>query len=134
MGVELANELATEHLHLACAEAERLAGRIRYAGAMFMGPYSPVPLGDYAAGPSHVLPTAGSARFSSGLCANDFLRRSSVLTFSPAGMKALAGDVLLLADKEGLTAHAASVAIRLATMSNGQPSDQHAGESIRTAT
>jgi histidinol dehydrogenase len=130
----LTNELAPEHLHIATRDAAELADRIDCAGAIFIGHYSPVALGDYAAGPSHVLPTAGSARFSSGLCANDFLRRSSVLTFSPAGMKAMAGDVRLLADKEGLTAHAASITIRLATMSNGQPSSQHADESIRTAT
>jgi histidinol dehydrogenase len=111
--VALANELATEHLHLACAEAERLAGRIRYAGAMFMGPYSPVPLGDYAAGPSHVLPTGSTARFASGLSANDFLRSNSVIHFTQPGLAAIADDVLLLANKEGLTGHAASVALRL---------------------
>ena len=70
-------------------------------------------LGDYAAGPSHVLPTGGTARFASGLSANDFLRRSSVLSFTPAGLEALADDVRLLARKEGLTAHAASVDIRV---------------------
>lgn len=110
--VRLANELATEHLHLACAEAERLAGKIRYAGAMFMGPYSPVPLGDYAAGPSHVLPTGATARFASGLSANDFLRSNSVIHFTEQGLEAIADDVLLLAEKEGLTGHAASVALR----------------------
>jgi histidinol dehydrogenase len=73
-----------------------------------------VALGDYAAGPSHVLPTGGTARFASGLSANDFLRRSSVLNFSRDGLARIAGDVQLLAEKEGLTAHAASVAVRLA--------------------
>lgn len=111
--VELANELATEHLHLACAEAERLAGKIRYAGAMFMGPFTPVPLGDYAAGPSHVLPTGATARFASGLSANDFLRSNSVIHFTAPGLNAIADDVLLLAEKEGLTGHAASVALRM---------------------
>jgi histidinol dehydrogenase len=128
--VRLTNELAPEHLHIATREAAVLADRIECAGAIFLGHYSPVALGDYAAGPSHVLPTAGSARFSSGLCANDFLRRSSVMSFSPAGMKALADDVRLLAEKEGLTGHAASVAIRLATMTNGQPAGRSAAESI----
>ncbi|RIK77500.1 MAG: histidinol dehydrogenase [Planctomycetota bacterium] len=109
---ELADELATEHLHLACAEAERLAGKIRCAGAMFIGPFSPVTLGDYAAGPSHVLPTGATARFASGLSANDFLRSNSVIHFTPAGLDALADDVLRLANKEGLTGHARSIEVR----------------------
>jgi histidinol dehydrogenase len=128
--IRLTNELAPEHLHIAARDAALLADRIDCAGAIFLGHYSPVALGDYAAGPSHVLPTAGSARFSSGLCANDFLRRSSVLSFSQAGMKALAGDVRLLAEKEGLTGHAASVGIRLASLSNGQHGAHPAAESI----
>jgi histidinol dehydrogenase len=72
-----------------------------------------VAVGDYVAGPSHVLPTGGTARFASGLSANDFLRRSSVISFSKAGLEQVAADVRLLAEKEGLTAHAASVDIRL---------------------
>ncbi len=78
----------------------------------FSGHFSPVAVGDYAAGPSHVLPTGGTARFASGLSANDFLRRSSVLSFTKEGLAALARDVLRLAEVEGLTAHAASVAVR----------------------
>src|SRR5262249_2012515 len=73
------DQLAPEHLHIAAANAEALAERIDNAGAIFLGNYTPVALGDYAAGPSHVLPTGGTARFTSGLSANDFLRRSSVL-------------------------------------------------------
>lgn len=111
--VELTNQLAPEHLHIATREPQALADRIDNAGAIFLGHYAPVALGDYVAGPSHVLPTGGTARFASGLSANDFLRRSSVLHFTPTGMKAVADDVLLLANKEGLTGHAASVAIRL---------------------
>lgn len=118
---ELADELATEHLHLACAEAERLAKRIRYAGAMFIGPFSPVPLGDYAAGPSHVLPTGATARFASGLSANDFLRSNSVIHFTQAGLNAIAGDVLQLAHKEGLTGHALSVQVRRESWSATHP-------------
>jgi histidinol dehydrogenase len=110
---ELANELATEHLHLACANAEALAEKIRCAGAVFIGPYSPVPLGDYAAGPSHVLPTGATARFASGLSANDFRRANSMIHFTRDGLKAIADDVLAMAKKEGLTGHANSVAIRL---------------------
>ena len=106
---KLANTLATEHLHLACADAEELAGKIRSAGAVFIGPYSPVALGDYVAGPSHVLPTGATARFASGLSSNDFLRSSSVIHFTPEGVNAVADDVVLMANTEGLTAHAASV-------------------------
>ena len=111
--VKLVNQLAPEHLHIATRNPELLAERIDCAGAIFLGHHSPVALGDYVAGPSHVLPTGGSARFASGLSANDFLRRTSVLRFTPAGLEAMADDVRLLAQKEGLTAHAASVDIRL---------------------
>ncbi len=109
---ELANELATEHLHIACEDADDLLDSIRHAGAIFVGPHSPVALGDYAAGPSHVLPTGATARFASGLSSNDFLRSGSVIQFSQEGLNAIADDVLLMADKEGLTGHARSVAIR----------------------
>jgi histidinol dehydrogenase len=111
--VELANELATEHLHLACAEAERLLPQIRNAGAIFLGEYSPVPAGDYAAGPSHVLPTGATARFASGLSSNDFLRAGSVIHLTQPGLEAIAGDILILANKEGLTGHAQTVALRI---------------------
>ncbi len=95
--------------------ADKLAEKIDNAGAIFLGHYTPVALGDYVAGPSHVLPTGGTARFASGLSANDFLRRSSVMSFTPEGLAAVADDVRVLANKEGLTAHAASVDIRLVT-------------------
>jgi histidinol dehydrogenase len=111
--VALANAIAPEHLHLCARDAERLADRIENAGAVFIGEYTPVALGDYAAGPSHVLPTGGTARFASGLSANDFLRRSSVLKFDRSGLEAKADDVRTLAEKEGLTGHSRSVAIRL---------------------
>ncbi len=107
------NRLGPEHLHIATREPGALLERIENVGAVFLGHYAPVALGDYAAGPSHVLPTAGTARFASGLSANDFRRRSSVLSFTRAGLAALADDVRLLANKEGLTGHAASVDIRL---------------------
>lgn len=108
----LADEIAPEHLHIATDNAEVLLDKIPHAGAAFLGNYTPVALGDYVAGPSHVLPTGGTARFASGLCANDFLRRTSVIHFSRAGMTAVAPDVRVLADKEGLTAHRASVDVR----------------------
>jgi histidinol dehydrogenase len=108
----LADEIAPEHLHIATADAERLVEKIRHAGATFLGNYTPVALGDYAAGPSHVLPTSGTARFASGLSSNDFLRAGSVLHFTREGMMELADDVRVLATKEGLTAHRESVEIR----------------------
>jgi histidinol dehydrogenase len=109
----LADQIAPEHLHIATENAEQLADRIRHAGAVFLGNYTPVALGDYAAGPSHVLPTSGTARFASGLSANDFLRAGSVLSFQREGMAELAPDVEVLASIEGLTAHRASVQVRL---------------------
>ena len=111
--VKLTNQLAPEHLHIQTRDPEAFADRIESAGAMFLGHYTPVALGDYAAGPSHVLPTGGTARFTSGLTANDVLRCSSVLSFTLRGMKHLAEDVVRLAEKEGLTGHAHSVSLRM---------------------
>ncbi len=111
--VNVVNQLAPEHLHIATGDPNALADRIDNVGAIFLGHYSPVAVGDYLAGPSHVLPTSGTARFMSGLSANDFLRRSSVIAYTPQGLMRVAADVRLLAHKEGLTAHAASVDIRL---------------------
>lgn len=109
----LTDEIAPEHLHIATENPKRLAEKIRHAGAMFLGNYTPVALGDYAAGPSHVLPTSGTARFASGLSCNDFLRTNSILHFGRDGMMRLAPDVQVLASKEGLTAHRESVEIRM---------------------
>jgi histidinol dehydrogenase len=107
------NQLATEHLHVQTRDPEAFADRIQNAGAIFLGANTPVALGDYAAGPSHVLPTGGTARFGSGLTANDFLRRTSILSFTKNGLRDLADDVLILAEREGLTGHAASIEARL---------------------
>jgi histidinol dehydrogenase len=112
--VSCVNQLAPEHVQILTRNADALCDRIENAGAIFLGPYTPVAVGDYAAGPSHVLPTGGTARFASGLSANDFLRRSSVLSFTREGLALMADDVRLLAEREGLTAHAASVDLRLA--------------------
>jgi histidinol dehydrogenase len=109
----LADEIAAEHLHIAAANAESLLDKIPHAGAVFLGHYSPVAAGDYAAGPSHVLPTGGTARFAAGLTANDFLRGNSVIALDKNGLTAMVDDIRTLADKEGLTAHRASVDIRL---------------------
>ncbi|MDR1491641.1 MAG: histidinol dehydrogenase [Planctomycetaceae bacterium] len=105
--------IAPEHLHIATQNAEELADRISYAGAMFLGNHTPVAVGDYAAGPSHVLPTSGTARFASGLTCNDFLRANSILHFDRSGLAVMADDVRRLATKEGLAAHRESVEVRL---------------------
>lgn len=109
---QLANAFATEHLHIACQDAEAMLSQIRHAGAVFLGPFSPVALGDYVAGPSHVLPTGATARFASGLSSNDFLRSNSVIQFTQEGLNAVADDAISMAEREGLTAHGASVAVR----------------------
>ncbi|HZT79442.1 MAG TPA: histidinol dehydrogenase, partial [Gemmataceae bacterium] len=109
----LTNQIAPEHLHICTQQPDALAQRIDNAGAIFLGDATPVALGDYVAGPSHVLPTGGTARFASGLSANDFLKRTSILHFTPAGLARVADDVIRLARKEGLTGHAASVEVRL---------------------
>jgi histidinol dehydrogenase len=111
--IACANQIAPEHLHIATRDPEGLAEQVHNAGALFLGHNAPVALGDYVAGPSHVLPTSGTARFASGLTANDFLHRSSVIAFSRAGLEKVADDVRLLARKEGLTGHAASIDVRV---------------------
>lgn len=108
----LANELAPEHLQLCVREPLALLELVESAGAIFLGELATVPLGDYAAGPSHVLPTGGAARFSSGLSVRDFLKRSSLLYATERGFSRLAQDVELLAGAEGLDAHAAAVRLR----------------------
>jgi len=112
-GVRMVNQLAPEHLHVQTRDPEAFAEKVDNAGAIFLGPFTPVALGDYAAGPSHVLPTGGTARFASGLTVNDFRRRTSVVNFTRAGLREIADDVILMANKEGLTAHASSVAARV---------------------
>lgn len=109
----LADEIAPEHLHLATEDAKRLLEKIRHAGAAFLGNHTPVAVGDYVAGPSHVLPTGGTARWASGLCSNDFLRRTSVIHCTPEWLANLAPDVRVLAEAEGLTAHYESVEVRV---------------------
>jgi histidinol dehydrogenase len=109
----LADALAAEHLSIDTADPQSTLSHIRHAGAVFLGPYSPVAAGDYAAGPSHVLPTGGTARFAGGLSANEFLRSGSVIQLAEADLAALAADITTLADTEGLTAHRRSVEARL---------------------
>ncbi len=109
----LADELAPEHLSIDTRDPEATLAGIRHAGAAFLGPWSPVAAGDYAAGPSHVLPTGGTARFAAGLSANEFLRGGSVINLARADLAALEADIRTLADTEGLTAHRRSVEARL---------------------
>jgi len=109
----LADRIAPEHLELALQEAEALAERVHHAGAIFLGRHTPEAIGDYIAGPNHVLPTARSARFASGLGVLDFLKRSSIVRCDAASLAALAPSAIRLAEAEGLDAHALSLSIRL---------------------
>jgi histidinol dehydrogenase len=104
---------APEHLELLVAEPLALAGSIRNAGAIFLGAHSPEPVGDYFAGPNHVLPTGGSARFASPLGVYDFVKRTSLIAYSPERLRAHAADVIRLAEAEGLHGHAEAVRVRL---------------------
>ena len=111
---ELASEIAPEHLEIAARDAARWAERIRHAGAMFLGPWSSEALGDYCAGPNHVLPTMRTSRFSSPLGVYDFQKRSSVIEISPEGARTLGRIASTLAQGEGLDAHARSARMRIA--------------------
>ncbi|MEO0544593.1 MAG: histidinol dehydrogenase [Pseudomonadota bacterium] len=107
------DRIAAEHLELACDDAEAMVGKIRNAGAIFVGRYTPEVIGDYVGGSNHVLPTARSARFSSGLGVLDYMKRTSVLQLGPEQLRALGPSAIKLAEAEGLDAHAKSVAIRM---------------------
>jgi histidinol dehydrogenase len=108
------NAIAPEHLELQCERAQELAAAVDNAGAIFCGPYSPASVGDYVAGPSHVLPTYGSARFASALTVTDFCKDHHVVTLDRAGLERLGPHVISLATQEGLDAHAESIRLRLA--------------------
>jgi histidinol dehydrogenase len=109
---ELTDQFAPEHLHIETERPRELIAKIRNSGAAFLGHHTPVALGDYAAGPSHVLPTGGTCNWAAGLSSNSFLRSGSVTEFDAHAMNQIADDVVRLAAKEGLTAHARSVTIR----------------------
>lgn len=111
--VDLANRIAPEHLELAVDEPEALVGSIRNAGAIFLGHHTPEAIGDYVGGSNHVLPTAGTARFASGLGTLDFMKRTSLLQCTPDNLAALGGATVALAEAEDLEAHGRSVSIRL---------------------
>jgi histidinol dehydrogenase len=111
--IPLANRIAAEHLEIATADPDALMGDIRNAGAIFVGRHTPEVIGDYVGGSNHVLPTARSARFSSGLSVLDYMKRTSILRLGPDQLRALGPAAITLAEAEGLGAHARSVAIRL---------------------
>jgi histidinol dehydrogenase len=110
----LTDRLAPEHLQIMTADPGALFARIRHAGAAFLGPYAPEALGDYIAGPNHVLPTGRTARFASGLSVFDFIKRTSWVRADEAALRSIGPAAVLLAEAEGLTAHARSLAMRLA--------------------
>jgi histidinol dehydrogenase len=112
-GAALSDRLAPEHLQIMVAEPAALFARIRHAGAAFLGPWTPEALGDYAAGPNHVLPTGRTARFASGLSVFDFLKRTTWIAAEQRGLQAIGPAAIALAEAEGLGAHARSIALRL---------------------
>ncbi len=109
---DLTDQFAPEHLHIETSDPQSQIAKIKNSGAAFLGHHTPVALGDYAAGPSHVLPTGGTCTWAAGLCSNSFLRSGSVTEFDEPALQAIAPDVVRLAEKEGLTGHARSVSIR----------------------
>jgi len=112
--IEVANRRAPEHLEILAEGAERIATGIRHAGAIFLGDHTPEPVGDYLAGPSHVLPTGGTARYASPLGVYDFVKRTSVIRYSPERLAADADAIIALAEAEGLYGHAEAVRVRRA--------------------
>jgi histidinol dehydrogenase len=119
--LRVAEAFAPEHLELLVADPGELAARVRNAGAVFVGPWTPVALGDYAAGTNHVLPTAGTARFAAGLSTLDFLRTMQVAAFDRDALAAAAPTVAALSAAEDLPAHGRAVAARLPGPSEGVP-------------
>ena len=111
--IRIADEVAAEHVQVMCADAENIAARVRCAGGLFIGAHSPVSLGDYGAGPNHILPTGGTARFASPLGAGHFMKRAGVLRANPEGAAILAETAAVLAEAEGLFAHAAAAKMRM---------------------
>jgi histidinol dehydrogenase len=112
-GAKLADRFAPEHLEIATADPKALLSKVRHAGAIFLGRHTPEAMGDYIAGPNHVLPTSRSARFSSGLSVLDFMKRTTILELDANAMAELGPEAITLAEAEGLEAHARSIAVRL---------------------
>ncbi|PKM78954.1 MAG: histidinol dehydrogenase, partial [Firmicutes bacterium HGW-Firmicutes-13] len=113
---EVSNSIAPEHLEIILENPWTYLHLIQNAGSVFLGKYTSEPLGDYYAGPNHVLPTGGAARFSSGLNVDDFIKKTSVLYYPPGPLKEAAEDVILLAETEGLDAHANAIKVRRKTL------------------
>lgn len=116
--INLMNEIAPEHLEVMTKSPFELLPKIKHAGAIFLGQNTPEPIGDYIAGPNHTLPTGGTAKFYSPLCVDDFMKKSSIISFSKDAINELGEDCALLANTEGLTAHAKSVKVRLINKNN----------------
>jgi histidinol dehydrogenase len=110
--IDVANDIASEHLEILTANPFDIMTRIKNAGAIFLGEYSSEPLGDYFAGPNHVLPTNGTAKFFSPLSVDDFIKKSSIISFSKEALEPIQGDIQKFANAEGLTAHANSIKVR----------------------
>ena len=113
VAIELANRIAPEHLELQTQDPFEMVGKIRNAGAIFIGDYTPEPVGDYVAGPNHVLPTAGTARFASALSVDNFIKKTSLIQYTKKAFEREAPDIIRLAEIEGLGAHAGSIKVRL---------------------
>ena len=110
--IETANEIASEHLEIQTKEPFQVMTKIRNAGAIFIGEYSSEPLGDYFAGPNHVLPTNGTAKFFSPLSVDDFIKKSSIISYSREALEPIHEDIIRFAESESLTAHANSIKVR----------------------
>ena len=110
--MDTANEIASEHLEILTKDPFPVMTRIRNAGAVFLGEYSSEPLGDYFAGPNHVLPTNGTAKFFSPLNVDDFMKKTSIISYSKEALEKVHKDIELFAEREGLTAHANSIKVR----------------------
>ncbi|MDH3798407.1 MAG: histidinol dehydrogenase, partial [Desulfobacterales bacterium] len=113
VAIEMANRIAPEHLELQIRDPFEVVGKIHNAGAVFLGDYTPEPVGDYIAGPNHVLPTAGTARFASALSVDNFIKKTSLIQYTKKAFEREAPDIIRLAEIEGLGAHAGSIKIRL---------------------
>jgi histidinol dehydrogenase len=118
--IEVVNRRAPEHLQIAAEGAERVASSVRNAGAIFLGDNTPEPVGDYLAGPSHVLPTSGTARYASPLGVYDFIKRTSVIRYAPARLAEDAESLIALAEAEGLHGHAEAIRMRVGKRGGGE--------------
>ena len=110
--IDTANEIASEHLEIVTKDPFNTMTKIKNAGAIFLGEYSSEPLGDYFAGPNHILPTNGTAKFFSPLNLDDFVKKSSIISYSRQALEPVSDDIIKFAKSEGLTAHANSIAVR----------------------